>query len=159
MAPPRGAAVEIETVSEEQAQKHVRETYAKPDAALKFFRGYMAQREKALKEFDAEVNKDEALAARFARRRRNRATASWKRFCTPATPGRSADARSRKGGRMRRPPCAICYQLQTSRMTQRQCSTSTGQQKRKPRKLTHLHSQTHVQSIRHTQWQNGNGPR
>ena len=67
MAPPRGTAVEIETVSEEQAQKHVRETYAKPDAALKFFRGYMAQREKALKELDAEVNKDEALGAAFAK--------------------------------------------------------------------------------------------
>ena len=67
MAPPRGTPVEIETVTEEQAQKHIRETYAKPDAALKFFSTYMAQREKALREFDTEVNKNEALAAEFAK--------------------------------------------------------------------------------------------
>ncbi len=66
MAPPRGTPVEIETVAEDQAHKHIRETYAKPDAALKFFSGYMAQKEKALKEFDAEVNKNEVLAAAFA---------------------------------------------------------------------------------------------
>ena len=66
MAPPRGTAVEIETVSEDQAQKHIRETYAKPEAAQKCFHGYVSQREKALKEFDAEVNKDQMLAAAFS---------------------------------------------------------------------------------------------
>jgi hypothetical protein len=64
---PRGTAVEIETVSEDQAQKHIKETYAKPEAALAFFHGYIAQREKALKAFDAQVNKDQALAADFAK--------------------------------------------------------------------------------------------
>jgi hypothetical protein len=63
---PKGTPVEIATVSEDEAQKHIRETYAKPDAAEKFFHGYQSQRERALKEFDAQVNKDEALAAAFA---------------------------------------------------------------------------------------------
>lgn len=63
----RGTPVEIETVSEDEARKHVAETYANPDAALEFFHGYVAHRERALKEFDAHVNKDEKLAAAFTK--------------------------------------------------------------------------------------------
>src|SRR3990170_4656263 len=37
------------------------------DAALKFFDGYIAQKEKALKAFDAEVGKNQELAAMFAK--------------------------------------------------------------------------------------------
>jgi hypothetical protein len=63
---PKGTQIQIETSSEQEAHKHIRETYANPEAALKFFHGYQSQREKALKEFDAQLNKDEALATAFA---------------------------------------------------------------------------------------------
>lgn len=67
MARPRQTTVEIEEISEKQAQAEIRKTYANPEAALKFFSAYTSQRQQALKRFDEEVNKDEALAAEFAR--------------------------------------------------------------------------------------------
>lgn len=64
---PRGTPLEIETLSEKDAQEAIRKTYADAEGALKFFGAYISQREKALKAFDAEVAKDEALAAAFSR--------------------------------------------------------------------------------------------
>ena len=64
---PKGTVLEIEEIREDAAKEHVRETYADADGALKFFDGYIAQKEKALKAFDAEVGKNQALAATFAK--------------------------------------------------------------------------------------------
>ena len=67
MARPRETTVNVETLSEREAQSQIRETYSNPDAAMKFFSTYVSQRQRALKQFDAELGKDEALAAEFAR--------------------------------------------------------------------------------------------
>lgn len=48
------------------AEAH-RGTYTDGASALKFFDGYVAQREKALKVFDAELKKNEALADAFTK--------------------------------------------------------------------------------------------
>lgn len=64
---PRGTTIEIHTLSEQEAHKAIRETYTDADAALKWFGAYVTQREKALKAFDGQLNKDEQLAAAFSR--------------------------------------------------------------------------------------------
>jgi hypothetical protein len=64
---PKATVLEIEEIREDAAQKHIREAYADADGALKFFNGYIAQKEKALKAFHAEVGKDQELAATFAK--------------------------------------------------------------------------------------------
>lgn len=64
---PKGTVLEIETITQEAAEKHIRETYNDPEAALAFFDGQAAQRERALKTFDAEVGRSDELAAAFAK--------------------------------------------------------------------------------------------
>lgn len=64
---PKATVLEIEEIREDAAQKHIREAYADADGALKFFKGYIAQKEKALKAFHAEVGKDQELAATLAK--------------------------------------------------------------------------------------------
>jgi hypothetical protein len=67
MPGPRPTVLEIETIAPEAARKHIEETYTDGASALKFFDGYVAQREKALKVFDAELKKNEALADAFTK--------------------------------------------------------------------------------------------
>ena len=67
MARPRQSEVEIKTISERDAQAQIRETYTDPDSALKFFGRYVAQRQEGLKALSSELEKDEQLAAEFAR--------------------------------------------------------------------------------------------
>ena len=55
---PKGTVLEIEEMREDAAKERIRETYADADGALKFFDGYIAQKEKALKVFDAEVGEE-----------------------------------------------------------------------------------------------------
>jgi hypothetical protein len=62
----KGTPVEIEVVSQEEAHKHLRETYVDSDGAIKFFSAYVAEKEKALKAFDAAVNRGGELATAFA---------------------------------------------------------------------------------------------
>jgi hypothetical protein len=64
---PKATVLEITEISEEEAKKHVREAYADAGGALKFFTGYIAQKEKALKAFHAEVGKNQELAATLAK--------------------------------------------------------------------------------------------
>lgn len=67
MPGPRPTIIEIDTITAEEAQKQIRETFADGEGALKYFNGYIAQKEKALKAFDAELKKDEALADAFTK--------------------------------------------------------------------------------------------
>jgi hypothetical protein len=67
MARPRQTEIKIEELDERQAHEQLRKTYRDPEAAIKYFSTYISQRQQALKQFDAEVAKDEALAARLAR--------------------------------------------------------------------------------------------
>jgi hypothetical protein len=64
---PKATVLEIEEIKEETAHKHIRETYSDDAAALKFFDGYIAQKEKGLKAFHAEVGRNQELAAAFAK--------------------------------------------------------------------------------------------
>lgn len=66
MAQQKGTS-KIELVSDAQARKHLKETYADPVAAGKFFDKLIDTRRKALDLFTKELNKDEGLANRFAR--------------------------------------------------------------------------------------------
>jgi hypothetical protein len=59
--------MEIEQISDDQARAQLKETYADPDAAGRFFDELIATREKALDGFTQELNGDERLAERFAR--------------------------------------------------------------------------------------------
>ena len=63
---PKPTVLEIEEVSEDVARKHLGEAYADAGSALKFFDGMVAQREKALKQFHAELGKNQELATAFA---------------------------------------------------------------------------------------------
>ena len=58
---------EIEIVSEEEARKHLQETYADPEGAGKFFDQMIEHRQKALDRFGEELSGDEKLSAQFAR--------------------------------------------------------------------------------------------
>jgi len=58
---------EIEQVSDDEARTHLKETYADPDAAGRFFDEMIETRQKALDGFAKQLNGDEGLAERFAR--------------------------------------------------------------------------------------------
>jgi hypothetical protein len=58
---------DIEQVTEAQVKKHLKETYANPTAAGKFFDKLIDTRRKALDGFAKELNGSEELANRFAR--------------------------------------------------------------------------------------------
>ena len=58
---------EIEHVSEDEGRAHLKETYADPERAGKFFDQLVDTRRKALDQFTEELNGDEDLAERFAR--------------------------------------------------------------------------------------------
>src|SRR6186997_1334970 len=62
-----GKANELKQISEEQAQSFLKETYADPEAAGKFFKEMIAHREKALEGLAGELNDDRELADTFAR--------------------------------------------------------------------------------------------
>jgi hypothetical protein len=64
---PKPTVLKIEEIGEDAARKSIAETYADAAGALKFFDGYIAQKERALKAFHAEVGKDQELAAAFAK--------------------------------------------------------------------------------------------
>jgi hypothetical protein len=59
--------MEIEQISDEDARAHLKETYADPEAAGRFFDELIETRRKALKQVTEELNGDERLAERFAR--------------------------------------------------------------------------------------------
>lgn len=58
---------EIERISEDEARKHLAETYADPEKAGQFFDQMVAARQKAIEQFGAELDGDEKLSAAFAR--------------------------------------------------------------------------------------------
>jgi hypothetical protein len=58
---------EIELISDEEARAHLKETYADPDAAGRFFDQLIETRQKALAQFVEEVGGDERLSDAFAR--------------------------------------------------------------------------------------------
>lgn len=62
-----GQSYEIEAASAEEARASLKETYADPEAAGRFFDQMIEGRQAALERFAAELNKDEALKAQFAR--------------------------------------------------------------------------------------------
>jgi hypothetical protein len=64
---PKPTVLKIEEIGEDAARKSIAETYTDAAGALKFFDGYIAQKERALKAFHAEVGKDQELAAAFAK--------------------------------------------------------------------------------------------
>jgi hypothetical protein len=66
MARPRGQT-EIKEISEAEAKRQLKETYADAAAAGKFFDQLVANREKALDAFVKEVNADERLAEALTR--------------------------------------------------------------------------------------------
>lgn len=66
MARDKGST-EIEHVSEDEGRAHLKETYADPEAAGRFFDQLVETRRKALDQFTEELNGDEDLAERFAR--------------------------------------------------------------------------------------------
>jgi hypothetical protein len=59
--------MEIEEVSDDQARGHLKETYADPEAATKFFDQLIETRKRALEGLAEELNGDERLAERFSR--------------------------------------------------------------------------------------------
>lgn len=66
MAQEKGTT-EIERVSEDEARAQLKEIYADPEAAGRFFDELVDTRRKALDQFTEELNGDEDLAERFAR--------------------------------------------------------------------------------------------
>ena len=58
---------EIELISEEDARAHLKETYADPDAAGRFFDEMIDVRRKALDQFAEELGGDAKLSEEFAR--------------------------------------------------------------------------------------------
>jgi hypothetical protein len=66
MARPRGRT-EIKEISEDEARAQLRETYADPEAAGRFFDQMIDHRQKALVQFEKEVNGDERMTEAFAR--------------------------------------------------------------------------------------------
>jgi hypothetical protein len=66
MGDPRGQ-MEIEHISEDKARAQLKETYADPEAAGRFFDQLIETREGALDRLKDELNGDDALADRFAR--------------------------------------------------------------------------------------------
>lgn len=58
---------ELEQVSEDQARAHLKETYADPEAAGRFFDQMIEGRTKALDALAEELNGDERLSETFAR--------------------------------------------------------------------------------------------
>jgi hypothetical protein len=61
----REGDLRIEVVSEKQAEEHLKELYANPDAAREFFDGYIGRRQQAINGFADTVNQDEELAKAF----------------------------------------------------------------------------------------------
>lgn len=59
--------MEIEQVSDDDARSHLKETYADPEAAGRFFDQLIETRRKALDQFAEELNGDERLAEAFQR--------------------------------------------------------------------------------------------
>jgi hypothetical protein len=68
MARARETAIEIQEISEREAKAQVRETYANPEGALKFFDTYVSRKQQALKALSGELEKDPDLMADFAQR-------------------------------------------------------------------------------------------
>jgi hypothetical protein len=58
---------EIEQISDEEARAHLKETYADPESAGRFFDQMVETRQKAIDQFGEELNGDERLSAAFAR--------------------------------------------------------------------------------------------
>lgn len=65
MAEQKGS--EIEQISDEDARAHLKETYADPDAAGRFFDQMVETRQKAIERFGEELKGDEELSGAFAR--------------------------------------------------------------------------------------------
>lgn len=66
MAEQRGKT-EIEEISDAQVKAHLKDTYADPDAAGRFFDQLIETRQKALDRFKDELNGDEKLLEGFSR--------------------------------------------------------------------------------------------
>ncbi len=66
MAEKKGS-MEIEHISEEDARAHLKETYADPEAAGRFFDQLIETRQKGLEQLTEELNGDERLVETFAR--------------------------------------------------------------------------------------------
>ena len=64
---PQEKTIEITEIPEKEALASLREVYRDGEAAFKFFGAYVSQRQAALKTFDQELRKNEALAAEFSR--------------------------------------------------------------------------------------------
>jgi hypothetical protein len=64
---PRARGNEIEKVTEAQFKKHLKETYANPEAAGKFYAKLIETRRRSIDAFAKEVSGKEELADRFAR--------------------------------------------------------------------------------------------
>jgi hypothetical protein len=60
-------SMEIEQISEDEARAHLKETYANPDAAERFFEEMIETRRGAIANLTEDLNDDEALAHRFSR--------------------------------------------------------------------------------------------
>jgi rubrerythrin len=63
----QGGSNDIERVSEDQFREHLKETYANPDQATKFFEEQVEARKRTLQDFVGELNEDEHRMKEFTR--------------------------------------------------------------------------------------------